>query len=229
MVDRAADLIASLDYQGTYPLMDPNGELIEAIPMASVRNRQVEHLRRFADVLGTLQSLAEKELAHECFSANDDAFVRDLIQILTPGGGSGGIRTYSGWYPRLFYRAIHHPDNAEFHRTYGAEAFVGVVADVHTDVPSDVDGDPGSVLHQAVGKVNLLFMAVDNGNDRFLCAGPVLSHYELEVLGDPRRLSDEEWTGIILENRFPEDVGPAQVQGLTPPPWTRSFLVRSAP
>ena len=58
-------------------------------------------------------------------------------------------------------------------------------------------GDPGSVLHEAVGRVNLLMFAVDNGADRFICAGPVLSHYEFEVLGDPRRLDDNEWQQVL--------------------------------
>ena len=88
------------------------------------------------------------------------------------------------------------------------------------------------MLHEAVGRVNMLMLAVDHGGDRFICAGPVLSHYEFEVTGDPRRLSDEEWKGgarrfgpRILDGRFPTDVPASRVEGLTPPAWTRSYLV----
>jgi hypothetical protein len=91
-------------------------------------------------------------------------------------------------------------------------------------VPSG--GDPGSVLHQAVGRINLLMMAVDNGADRFICAGPVLSHYEVEVTGSPRRLSDGEWDGILQGNTFPPDLDPSRLEGLAPPAWTQSYLVR---
>jgi hypothetical protein len=106
------------------------------------------------------------------------------------------------------------------------------VADVHTDVPNDTPPDPGSVLHEAVGGVNLLMIAVDNGADRFVCAGPVLSHYEFEVTGAPRRISDEEWRGTgfypgngIINGHFPADISASRIEGLAPPVWTRNYLV----
>jgi hypothetical protein len=68
-------------------------------------------------------------------------------------------------------------------------------------------------------------LAVNNGPDHFVCAGPVFSHYEFEVTGDPRRLSDEEWRGILWGG-FPADLEPKRLEGLPPPPWTRSYLVR---
>ncbi len=219
MAGRAADLIAGLHYEGNYT--PPAGE---EIAMATIQGRQVAHLRRFATTLGSLEQMAKKELAQECFSADEEVFIRDLIQVLGEiPFNSGGHRTYTGWYPQLFYRAIYW-DDKDFHVDYGADSIAALVADVHTDVPCDC-GDPGSVLHEAVGGVNLLLMAVDNGADCFLCAGPVLSHYELEVTGDPRRLSDEEWTPILNEGRFPDDIDPQRVEGITPPPWTQSYLV----
>ena len=67
-----------------------------------------------------------------------------------------------------------------------------LVADVHTDGPSEPDGDPGAVLHEAVGRIHLLLIAVDNGPDRMVFAGPVLSHYEFtKPYGT--RLTDELW------------------------------------
>jgi hypothetical protein len=102
---------------------------------------------------------------------------------------------------------------------------------VHTDVPNIAPPDPGSVLHEAVGLVNLLMLAVDNGADHFVCAGPVLSHYELEVTGPPRRLSDQEWSGGpfarsgIINGNFPPDVPASRIEGLAPPIWTQSYLV----
>ena len=112
----------------------------------------------------------------------------------------------------------------EFHQTYGAGAFDGLAADVHTDVPNDTPPDPGSVLHEAVGSVNMLMFAVDNGADHFTCAGPVLSHYEFEVLGAPRRLDDNEWQQVLYGND-PPDVPASRIEGLAPPVWTRSYLV----
>ena len=145
--------------------------------------------------------------------------------------GSGGVRKYDGWYPALFYHAVHFASlggvdsEAFFQETFGVNASDQIVADVHTDVPSDPD--PGSVLHEAVGRVNLLMLAVDSGADRFICAGPVLSHYEFEVTGAPRRISDQEWAGRFLGDLslFPPDVPANRFEGLAPPVWTQSFLV----
>jgi hypothetical protein len=157
------------------------------------------------------------------------------VQGSIPAGGCGDFPKYSGWYPQLFYRTIYWTYDFEFHTTYGAGALDSLVTDVHTDVPCEVcGGDPGSVLHEAIGGVNLLMLAVDNGTDRFVCAGPVLSHYEFEVIGDPRRISDNEWRGPgawggygILQGQgnFPADVPASRIEGLVPPEWTRSYLV----
>jgi len=76
--------------------------------------------------------------------------------------------------------------------------------------------------------VNLLMIAVDSGADRMVFAGPVLSHYELEVIGEPRRLNDEEWKQI-LRGRFPPDVFASRIEGLAPPVWTQSYLVPRSP
>jgi hypothetical protein len=72
--------------------------------------------------------------------------------------------------------------------------------------------------------VNLLMIAVENGGDRMVFAGPVLSHYEFEVTGSPRRLNDDEWKAMQRQ-QFPTDVESTRVEGLVPPPWTSGYLV----
>jgi hypothetical protein len=246
MAARTAELITGLPYQGSYtyvgsapPLLDPvTGEEMPTwdrgtytVALETIRARQVAHLQRFAGTAARLADLAAKELAHECFTANDEQFVAaEVVEVEVHGAGlcSFHAPTYSGWYPKLFYRTIYW-DEIGFDSTYGSGATDAIVADVHTDVPFPEIGDPGSVLHEGIGLVNLLLIAVDNGADRFICAGPVLSHYEFETIGPPRRLSDDEWGGVggpgILEGTFPEDVDPSQVEGLAPPIWTTGYLV----
>jgi len=240
---RTAELIAGLPYQGSYtyygpppPVIDPvTGEEIttggldtNTVALATIRDRQVAHLQRFADIAARLGDLAAKELAHECFTPDDQQFVGSLVVEFWSGGGGmgcggGGPPTYSGWYPKLFYRTIYW-DVTSFDSLYGSGANDAIIADVHTDVPWDDIGDPGSVLHEGIGNVNLLLIAVDNGADHFICAGPVLSHYEIEVIGGPRRLPDNEWEDILI-GTFPADVDPSQVEGLAPPVWTTGYLV----
>jgi hypothetical protein len=246
MAARAAGLIAGLPYQGSYtyvgqspPVLDPvTGEEItpddwgiNTVALATIQNRQVAHLQRFAAIAARLGDLAAKELAHESFTPEDEQFVEDLVVEFYPAGGCSHWHPwplgYSGWYPNLFYRTIYW-DATTFDLEYGSGASDTIVADVHTDVPCFPPicnpTDPGSVLHEGIGLVNLLLIAVDNGADRFICAGPVLSHYELEVIGAPRRLTDDEWAGILVGN-FPSDVAPSQVEGLAPPFWTTGYLV----
>jgi len=62
--------------------------------------------------------------------------------------------------------------------------------------------------------VNLLMIAVDNGTDRMVYAGPVFSHYEFELIGPPARKADSEWRGDLDQGKVPPN-----------PDWTRSYLV----
>jgi len=238
MASRSAERIAALNYQGAYtflsgspPQFDPDtgeqtdpGDLqTNLVTMAVIQNRQVNHLQNFAFIAARLESLAKQELANECFTADDEKFINSLMEENVHALGCGGPFAYHGWYRQLFYRSIYWTDDNLFYGNYGAGAFDGLVADVHTDVPNDLPPDPGSVLHEAVGRVNLLMLAVESGPDRFICAGPVLSHYEFEVIGGPRRISDEEWRGGMLGGNFPPDV--SKIEGLAPPVWTQSYLV----
>jgi len=241
---RTAEIVGRLRVSGSYPTVqhrpavtDPQtGDVIVPeewvtvqVPLSDIRARQVAHLEQFADTVHRLELLVAKQLAQECFNPEDERFIDSLmIEQVSKGGGCGnpGWVEYSGWYPALFYRAIHWGDS-DFHRKYGAGASDALVADIHTDLPSPESGDPGSVLHQGVGRVNLLMLAVESGGDRLVCAGPVLSHYEFEVIGAPRRLTDIEWAGGgegtknprgILHGTYPADVPPDRLEGLQPPP-----------
>jgi hypothetical protein len=55
-------------------------------------------------------------------------------------------------------------------------------------------------------------VAVDNGTNRMIYAGPVLSQYEFEVSGTTR-LTDAEWQAQLESAEQP------------PPDWTQSYLV----
>ncbi|MCI0536623.1 MAG: DUF3160 domain-containing protein [Verrucomicrobiales bacterium] len=252
MASRAAEGIAALRYEGSYAhvtnvpplfdteigeLIDPGGPQTNVVTLAAIQTRQINHLQNFTTIVARLETLARKELAGESFSPEDEHFIDGLMEDKPQGLASGGPYKYTGWYPSLFYRTIYWPD-PDFHINYGCDALDALVTDVHTDVPNVEPPDPGSVLHQAVGRVNLLMLAVDHGGDRFICAGPVLSHYEFEVTGDPRRISDEEWRGAgekgngppgILQGQFPGDAPVSRIEGLAPPGWTRGYLVPQTP
>ncbi len=244
MADGAAEAIARLKLDGNYLLVssqldgDAALSVTNVVPLSDIQSRQIDHLRSFAKSTARLQGLVIKELARECFDGLDEQFIDGLMEEPRQHLDCGGTNGFKGWYPNLFYRTIYWTNVREFHANYGAGAFDALVTDVHTDVPCGACGDdPGSVLHEAVGPANLLMLAVDNGTERFVCAGPVLSHYEFEVLGGPRRIVDEEWRGRgvaagesaffpgILGGAPPDDIPPSHIEGRSPPPWIQSYLV----
>ena len=176
--------------------------LIEKTPFPArvqyIQQKQAKFFRNFAQQLAILKGIAVKELAQEQLTEAETTFLRTIVEI----NYGSGEPTFSGWYPSLFYKEP--KDSAEWD---------AIVADVHTDVPEPQVGDPGSVLHEGVGDVDLLMLAVDNGSDKMVYAGPVLSHYEFEM-PEVSRKSDAEWQQDILDGNLPPR-----------PDWTNSYLV----
>jgi len=188
---------------------------VSGATMHSNRLALVDH---FVATMETLRSISEKELSKTPFSATDNLFLQRLVEF-----DYVGKRTYTGWYPNLFYQPGREYVPPRFDPNggtqdtgdeKGSDYWDALVTTVHTDPPDVVLGDPGSILHQAVGNVQMLFVAVDNGpGDLAVYAGPVLSHYEFE-LGPNTRLTDAEWKSQVTNNIIP----PA-------PEWTRGYLV----
>lgn len=181
-------------------MLENAARLLEATPFPeehlALRNRQTAFLRSFAGTVERLESMASKELAEEPLSADEADFLHDVVQIQH---GSGFTR-YDGWYPALFYKG-----------RSDAGRWDATVADVHTDPAAE--GDPGAVLHEAVGNVDLLLVAVDSGPDRAVYLGPVLSHYEFDR-PNAQRWSDAGWREALQTGQAPGR-----------PEWTRDYLV----
>jgi hypothetical protein len=199
MVLRAAELMEKTPYpKGTFTKKTQRGEV--KIDFATRQKEQVAFLKNFAQQVGTLKTIAAKELEQKELTAAETKFLEDVVQ---KDRGSGRTE-YTGWYTKLFWKSTTDSGQPD-----------GLVADVHTDVPAQtpIGIDPGCVLHQGVGNVDLLLIAIDNGKDRMVFAGPVLSHYEFEMTGIERK-SDSEWRKDL-------DAGKAPPR----PEWTQSYLV----
>jgi hypothetical protein len=202
MAQLTSSLMGTLEYPDTYNL------------------RHAEFLAHFSTTCDRLHHLASKELEKEPFNEEDQLFVRNLIEdVGWSSFGSAQIRAYDGWYPRLFYRPHAQRDDSSFNGLDGADKQDAVVADIHTDPPCGLCSDPGSVLHQGVGFVNLLMMTVDAGEGPTTFAGPVLSHYEFEIPGAPQRLNDFDWEQVLWGWDHPFGFSHS------PPEWTADYLV----
>jgi hypothetical protein len=211
LAETTAAAISSLRLSGTItiPGRDPTTWPFPVpFSLDQIQSAQLGFLGLFRDHMETLRAMAEKELAQEPFTIAETQFLKDIMEDTI---GYTGIETWNGWYPKLFYanqlgggRAQQLPSCAHPDRQ---------VADVHTDLPDETVNDPGAVIHEAVGNMNLLIIAVDNGLDRMIYAGPVLSHYEFEVPG-VSRLSDADWESMLGTSSKPPS-----------PPWTKGYLV----
>jgi hypothetical protein len=205
MASQAATTLRSLGLEWTDELR------LETKPNYMLPNAAT-FFQGFARTCGTLGAIAQRELDREPLLPTQAAFLENTIERMRD---YAGVRSYTGWYPKLFFLGdngkINTASAPEFHDCIRPDF---IVTDVHTDGPSVIDGDPGAVLHEGVGRVNLMMIAVDNGPDRMVFAGPVFSHYEFNA-PHGTRLTDEAWTQSVDAGTTP-----------APPPWTRSYLVR---
>jgi hypothetical protein len=202
MAKQAADLIEKTPFPDrTVEKVHKLGEGIErkeTLKLADVQKRQAAFFRNFATQVALLHDISKKQLAQKELTREETRVLQDVVQIHR----GSGITRYNGWYPKLFYKGPH--DSGKWD---------ALVADVHTDVPAPVVGDPGCVLTQGVGSVDLLLVAIDNGKDRMVYAGPLLSHYEFEMPGVTRK-ADSEWKKDLAAGKAPPR-----------PTWTKGYLV----
>lgn len=175
-----------------------------AYPRISPRLRQ--HFSTFASRMRTLNEIATRQLEGKELTDEQTLFMRNIVTKNEHGkpdlksGGRDVRPAFEGWYFDLFYPKRDDADERD-----------ALVADVHSDPPDFNSGDPGCVLHQGVGDVDVMLIAIDHGSEKVVYAGPTLSHYEFEMPGLNRR-SDSEWKQQL-------DSGPQPRPG-----WTRSYL-----
>ncbi len=193
-----------------------NLPFVVSVSGATMYSNRLAVMDRFISTTDTLRAVSEKELLKISLSAEESLFLQRLVEF-----DYLGRRTYTGWYPALFYGAGSQyipPDLQNWIEptgdNEGSDYWDALVTDVHTDPPDILTPDPGSILHQGVGNVQMLMIAVDCGpGDVAVYAGPVLSHYEFE-LGPATRLTDSQWKDQVRVGILPPQ-----------PEWTRGYLV----
>ncbi len=217
MAGAAAKVIQALPASGTMQVIDPtfgipvfgaNGLPLE-VDLAQRKQARLAFCTNFMEQMAALETLATKELQQQPFTDMEVTFIQSLMNDQSrPYFGSA----FDGWYPGLFYKDygqfIYPPDETQ--DLNGSNLSDPLVTDIETAVPDVID-PIGGVLHEATGNVDLLVIAVDNGPDKMVYAGPTLSHYEFILPGpNLKRLTDEEWKASAWPAR---------------PDWTTSYLV----
>ncbi len=181
-------------------------KIVAQLPVYQAK-RQKEHFETFAKHLKMIREISERELAKQPLNDEQILFLRNVVTKNDHGkpdtDSRGGQKpAFLGWYFDLFYAG-----------RFDADEWDALVADVHSNPPDPLVGDPGSVLHQAVGDVDLLLITLEQGAERIVFAAPTLSHYEFSMPGLSRR-SDSEWKRIL-------ESGATQLR----PSWTTGHLV----
>lgn len=217
MAEAAATHLMQLPVAG-FVTLTPSEEWLPSITvnLAERQAARVNFCHYFAQQMGQLEALARRELFQEPFLEGETAFIKNLMNRQDhPYYGP----SFDGWYPNLYYT-----DYSQFSETAdqnGSNKADPLITDVHTAPPDQVDLI-GGVLHEATGNVDLLMIAVDNGPDRMVYAGPVLSQYEFIVPGpELKRVKDSEWQGRVAASSAWPLAEPLPAR----PDWTRSYLV----
>ncbi|MGZ8901607.1 MAG: DUF3160 domain-containing protein, partial [Limisphaerales bacterium] len=209
MADSSAEFIAGLQLAprsgGYIRQRDASGYPSWTVTFNSalVQSNQVVFLRRFAAQAAMLEDISVRQLARQPLTPEQIESLQDIVEIQKDYFG----KRFTGWYPNLFYKNCFFTDHRatyDFHYAHGCDRADQIITDVHT-APSPA---PGHVLHQAVGYVNFLLIAVDCGDEApVVYGGPVLSHYELPT-SSLKRYADDEWKGMLQNSSIPQ----------TPPP-----------
>lgn len=138
------------------------------------------------DLLSTLISISEKEIAGEALS--DD----DYDHIWNIGGTLGSLLYFSEEVEEV---------------TTEADASVAIIADVHTDVNSQM------VLEEGVGYPLTMYVVLEKDGTSYIAKGPVFSYYEFKHPLDDR-LTDEKWQDQLESGNEPQL-----------PQWAQSFII----
>jgi hypothetical protein len=188
--------LARSSAQGITSLTAPGEEGNEE--RLSLKQKQAEFLNQFADTVAELRNIAKKQLSEQELTADERWYLENVVEIVE---AYNEPRQYNGWYPELFYQG-----------NWDSGNFDALIVDIHTVVPTD-DGYQGHVLNQATGAVNLMAIAIENGGDKVVYLGPVMSHYEFLTAHD-QRLNDDEWKAQLDK-------------GAAPPPneWVLEYMV----
>lgn len=137
------------------------------------------YLEELDEMLGFLQSVAERELRGEALS--DDEYFR--------------LKYFGGWLERVTMAAADTPEGS-YANEFSEDEQAALVADVATD-------PQGQVLEEATGRIYEIYVVVPDGQGGLVLAkGGVYSYYEF-AWPLSNRLTDEAWRQMVTEGQQP--------------------------
>lgn len=198
----AAHNISALPFEGMLPIQFAQAENFAGdIDLGELPSGMVQFLSRFADTMATFKGIATKELTQQPSSEDENRFQRSLGELDTTYAGT---ILWTFWYAGAFYRSNEGQaprliqsgqSGGQFYDSrpvHDVDLEDIIVADVHTDYPSQFSGDRGCVLHEGLHRHYIPLIAVDSGRDRMTYAGPVFGRFEF-ITPFGVRFSAAEW------------------------------------
>ncbi|MBN2762364.1 MAG: DUF3160 domain-containing protein, partial [Bacteroidales bacterium] len=150
----------------------------------SSKNYIIEYYKRYAEIMGTFKTIAQKELSRVPLNDEEITFLKTMINDYMASGPS-----VSGWFNELFFETMN-GYNPDF-----------IVADIHTQPTDEFGNVVGYVYHVGNGYINNgIFLAPNPVNPKQLIAftGPV-SSFHYEVTEDFYRYDDQEWEKKFID------------------------------
>jgi hypothetical protein len=192
-------------YQALYDYAQAGHEVLSGLSQTGNWSYiQEKALKYFSNVMSAarqLKNLADKELALQEFSAEEENFLKSVVvrhENETRMCG-GPPYVWDGWYAGLFYNEDKSP---------------ALIADVHTNPNKDGPLAPARVLHAATGEVLPICLVAETDEGSTLYVGPSFSYYDVIETGyPPTRLTDQQWQARLGSSKRPAH-----------PDWTQSFL-----
>lgn len=170
----------------------------------------MEYFERFSSIMGTLETIARKELEGTPLMPEEVEFMKEMLYL-----DMEDLVCYHWYYPDGWYADLLYGEDAVEPDEWEEAIPEYVVADYHT-VPTDCAGGVrGWVLHAGTGPVDLAVIVAETpegGRSAFV--GPVMSYYEYTTT-DFQRLTDEEWQSTYLSQA-------------KRPAWVSSYLANEA-
>jgi hypothetical protein len=163
---------------------DRGSQMVARLPMAS-RSRAQQHFVALGEASRRLEDMARRQMTGVPFSAEQLAWVNEVVNIKEVPNCGPPIQVPDGWYVKLF------------HDRDQATKIDPTIADVHTNPLGR------QVLHVATGHPRLMVMTAET------CTGPrayvgLASAYYEKVTTNLKRHTDQEWAEEL--KTFPADV-----------------------
>ena len=158
------------------------------------------YFRKFAGIVGKLETLAQKELDDVAFTTDEENWLKQLL-IQLPHQECGG-QPFNGWILDLYWRTdkLTDPD------------FLTV--DIHTQPTNESGAIVGKVLHAGTGYINLgVVLAQIPGSDVTVAYTGAFSSYYEYITDDFLRVNDQEWEEKVFQGKIPAR-----------PEWTAAYL-----